>query len=583
MTKSFSDYGISIPSSAGSGNVYTTCPWCSSQRKKKNAKCLSVNIDKGAWICNHCGIVGGLGKELDRARELHWQKPKYIKPVVKPQGELPNSALDWLYSRGIIYNVIVRNKLGFGSNYMPQVEESVDTIIFPYFRNGELVNRKYRAIAEKHFRLETRCELILYGLDDVHTDRVVWVEGEMDKLALEVAGITSAVSVPNGAPPPTTKDYAAQFKFLDADWEKIESVERHVIAVDADEPGARLESELTRRLGIDKCLRVKWPEGCKDANDVLLRHGAEDLRWYIDNAEPYPIEGVVEVSDRHEELTWLYVNGFTQGVSTGWSVLDEYYKVRPGQFTVVTGVPSSGKSNWLDCMMVNVAQQHNWRFAIFSPENLPVEQHMALLSEKVVRKPFHVGPAHRMSPHELNNALEWLDGHFTWILPHDESQWNVDNILKIAGQLCLRYGIRGLVIDPWNELESLRPPSLSETEYISQSLKRIRVFARQRDIHVWVVVHPTKLSRDESGKWPVPSLYDCAGSAHWRNKADNGIVVFRDLGKGPDMAEVQIHIQKIRFRQDGKRGAGMLYYESVCGTYSQNSSETVGLADFESG
>jgi twinkle protein len=171
-----------------------------------------------------------------------------------------------------------------------------------------------------------------------------------------------------------------------------------------------------------------------------------------------------------------------------------------------------------------------------------------------------------MTGAELEAALSWADQHFAWIMPSSEDDWTVEKLLTAADQLCLRRGIRGLVIDPWNELESLRPAGMSETEYVSHALKRIRIFARQRNVHVWIVIHPSKLYRDDKGRYPVPTLYDCAGSAHWRNKADNGIVVWRDLSE-PDSAEVQIHIQKIRFRHVGRRGMARLYYEPVCATY----------------
>ena len=171
-----------------------------------------------------------------------------------------------------------------------------------------------------------------------------------------------------------------------------------------------------------------------------------------------------------------------------------------------------------------------------------------------------------MTREDLERAMHWVDEHFTWIMPNSEDDWTVEKILAAAGQLCLRRGIRGLVIDPWNELESLRPSGMTETEYISQSLKRIRVFARQRGIHVWVVIHPAKLYRDANGNYPVPTLYDCAGSAHWRNKADNGLVVWRDLSEA-DSPEVQIHVQKVRFRQVGRRGMAKLIYEPISATY----------------
>jgi twinkle protein len=575
MMMTFAEHGIEIPHSASGPEVATTCPKCSHERRKKTAKCLSVNTDKRVWHCNHCGWTGGLGEGNDRPREpQHWRRPQYRRPDPRPTLTLPQNALEWFHARGITDAVLSRNQIDYGSAYMPQLEDHAEAVIFPYTRRGEVINRKYRTIREKHFRLEAGCELVLYGLDDIDAEKpVVWVEGELDKLALEVAGFRNAVSVPNGAPPVSAKDYSGSCSFLDADRERIEAVKRHIIAVDTDAPGARLEDELARRLGREKCFRVRWPDGCKDANDVLAKHGAEELQWYIENAEPFPIEGVFEISDRRDDLFHLYEYGFEQGRCTGWRDLDRLYTVRPGEFTAVTGIPSSGKGNWLDALLVNLARMHGWNFALFSPENLPLERHMAAIAEKYLRKPFHNGPTSRMTRVELEAGIAWGNEHFSWIMPGNEDDWTVEKILAIAGQLCLRRGIRGLVIDPWNELESLRPNGMTETEYVSQSLKRVRVFARQRGIHVWIVIHPSKLYRDSKGKYPVPTLYDCAGSAHWRNKADNGICVWRDLSE-EDSMEAQIHVQKIRFRHVGRRGMARLYYEPACATYRDSATRT---------
>ena len=263
---------------------------------------------------------------------------------------------------------------------------------------------------------------MLYGLDDIEPERVVWVEGELDKLALEVVGFRSVVSVPNGAPPPNAKNYSALFAYLDAGREKLEAVKNHVIAVDSYAPGRALEDELARRLGPEKCSRVRWPEGCKDANDVLVKHGEEDLRWFLENAEPFPIEDAFGIDDRQGDVLNLYERGIERGVSTGWPELDRLYRVRPGELTVVTGIPSSGKSNVIDALMVNLASKHGWRFAVFSPENLPLEQHMAALVEKHVGKPFHDGPTLRMSREELDRSMAWAREHFIWILPSSENR-----------------------------------------------------------------------------------------------------------------------------------------------------------------
>ena len=90
---------------------------------------------------------------------------------------------------------------------------------------------------------------------------------------------------------------------------------------------------------------------------------------------------------------------------------------------------------------------------------------------------------------------------------------------------CCRYGIRGLLIDPYNELDHQRPSHMSETEYVSQMLTKIKRFAQHHDVHVWFVAHPRQM-RDWKGQ--PPTMYDISGSAHFINKADNGVVIHRN-------------------------------------------------------
>ena len=561
--KSWADVGIDIRGAA-SGEIDTTCPQCSSTRKKKSARCLSVNLDKQVWCCAHCGWSGGLGtgeKRLDVA----WNRPKYRKPDITLP---PRSGLEaWFEARGISQAVIDRNAVTAVNVYMPQVEDTVKAIAFPYYRGEELVNVKYRD-REKNFRMETGAERILYGLNDMDPECVIFCEGEIDALSLEMAGFTSRVSVPDGAPSASTKDYSSKFSFLESDAEKISSVKQWILAVDADEPGKRLEDELSRRLGREKCKRVIWPKDCKDANDVLVKFGPQSLRQCIENAEPFPLAGVFEVEDFADRVRSLFTNGWERGVSTGWDEVDQFYTARPGELTVVTGIPNSGKSNWMDALLVNLAGLHGWNFAIFSPENQPLEDHMGRMVEKFVRAPFSRGPTPQMSMEDLEEGMNWVGQRFSWILPEDDADWTIDTVLDRAKSLVFRKGIRGLVIDPWNELEHSLDKGESETMYIGNALRRIRQFARRYGVHIWVVAHPMKMYREkDTGNYPVPTLYDISGSSHWRNKADNGIVVWRDFSD--DQKAVEIHVQKIRFRQIGKIGMVKLRYEPATQTYAE--------------
>lgn len=548
---------------ATSGEIDTTCPWCSAQRKKKQARCLSINLDKGVYHCSHCGISGGLGIG-QKVGQPAWKKPEWRRPEPKIEAA-KEPAIEWFGSRGIPESVIIRNKIIATSVYMPQVEDRRGVIAFPYYRNDELINYKYRD-REKNFRMEAQAERILYGYDDIDDRCCVIVEGEMDKLSVEVGGIVSCVSVPDGAPTPETKNYASKFSFLDD--ERLERVKEWVIAVDNDPPGVRLEQELVRRLGVEKCLKVTYPDGCKDFNDVLSVKGSDAIKDLIAKATPYPVEGIIEVNDLAAQIDALYSIGVLKGLSTGWRGLDEYYTVRGGELNITTGTPGSGKSNWLDALMVNLAKEHGWKFAIFSPENQPIQNHVSRLMEHFTGLPFRTGPTQRMDTFQKDAARDWCQEFFRFVMPNDEEDWTVDNILEKALVLIRRNGINGIVIDPWNELEHSRPAAMSETEYISKSLKKLRQYARRHAVGLWLVAHPQKLYRNrDTGQYPVPTLYDISGSAHFRNKADNGHVIVRDFSD-PTNDLVEIHTVKIRFREIGKLGMCHLRYNKVTGGYS---------------
>jgi twinkle protein len=310
---------------------------------------------------------------------------------------------------------------------------------------------------------------------------------------------------------------------------------------------------------------VQWPEGCKDANEVLTRHDAVKLKECIESARPFPVAGIFEVADLSPQIDCLYDQCATPGALPGWPCLDELYSVRPGEWTLVTGIPGHGKSEVLDAIMVNLARSHGWQFAIFSPENQPLERHFAKLAEKYVGKPFGRGQQPRLTRQELEDAKRWCQERFTFLLP-EADELTVDAVLQLARTAVLRHGVKGLVIDPWNELDHQRAGGLSETEYISQALTKIRRFAREYSVHVWLVAHPAKLQKDrQTGVYPVPTPYDVSGSAHWRNKADNCLTVFREFKEGN--REVEVHVQKVRFKEIGRVGVAVLEYDPLTGRY----------------
>jgi twinkle protein len=482
-------------------------------------------------------------------------KPLTNTVLKAPSTDLPEKVVKYFESRGIPEGVLKRNKIGFKN----------DEIMFPYFRDGEVVNIKYRK-RDKKFRQVSEAEKIFYGLDDLNgSEEAIIVEGEFDKLAFEVVGYKNVLSVPDGAPSLKAKNYESKFSYIENCESKLKGLKKIILAVDGDKPGKKLEEELIRRLGPERCWRVVWPEGCKDANDVIIKYSEFELLKIIDEAKPVPVAGLFSVNDFSEELLTLYDKGQPGGESTGWSSLDKHYTVRQGELTIVTGIPSHGKSEKIDALMVNLAKRNDWRFAVFSPENHPVQTHIAKLIQKYVGKPFGKNYVNHMTKDELITAKEWLEEHFVFVSPPDD-ELTIDHIISKAKAAVARYGIKGLSIDPWNEIDHSRSPYKSETEYISECLTKIRRFARTYRVHVWLIAHPTKLTKNKNGQYPVPTPYDVAGSAHFRNKADNCLCVWRDLED--EGKETEVHVQKIRFREIGKVGMVKLKYDISSGRYS---------------
>lgn len=269
-----------------------------------------------------------------------------------------------------------------------------------------------------------------------------------------------------------------------------------------------------------------------------------------------------------DQIAALYRDGLKPGDKTGWPSVDRHYSVSEGQLTIVTGWPGSGKSEWLDALLVNLSHQ-GWRFAVFSPENRPQELHVAKLMEKFSGMPFGAGPTQRMGHADVLDCMNVINGRFGFMDSDNGDALSVQSIIEAATPWLAQHqqDKRGLVIDPWNELEHWRPKGIAETEYISQQLSHVRNWARLTNVHVWIVAHPQKVAR-ENGRLPVPRPDMISGSQHWWNKADNAITVWRNMEE-PDSQDVEIHVQKVRFKHIGRPGLVTLRYDRVTGRYHE--------------
>ncbi len=272
-------------------------------------------------------------------------------------------------------------------------------------------------------------------------------------------------------------------------------------------------------------------------------------------ASGVPVLELARLTDFHVEFDALRTRGLERGISTGWRSLDELFTVRPREWTLVTGIPGHGKTTVIDALMVNLAKgTEAWHWAVFSAEQWPLERHAATLAGQ-----FAGVPLNEMNDYQYGFTRGWIDEYFTFACP-SEADYTMDHVLDLMlSAITDDPMIRGVVIDPWNELDHSRPSNMNETEYVSRCLTKIRRFVRHHEVHVFLVAHPTKLAKASDGGYPVPTPYDVSGSAHFRNKADNCLCVWRDVLD--ERNETDIHVQKIRFREVGKVGVCRLNYD----------------------
>lgn len=541
---SYSNYGIIIPVGKTNGEVASTCPQCSHTRKKKTAKCLGINLDKKVWFCSHCGWGGALKMEREEIKV-------YEKPTWKNKTELSNLVVKWFEGRKISQKTLLDMKISEGLEWMPQIAKEINTIQFNYFRNGELINVKYRD-GSKNFKLHKGAELIFYNIDTLNDcEDIYLVEGEIDCLSLIESGFKNVISVPNGA-----NLNSNNLTYLDTAIDLFNGKNIY-LAFDNDIAGRKLRDDIADRFGKDRCEYIEFKD-CKDANECLQKYGINGVIESCGNKLKFPLEGVFTISDIDNDIEDMYVNGLDKGVSTKIEGFD--LNIVKGYITVVTGIPSHGKSEWVDNMCLKLLLHHGWKGAFYSPENKPTQLHFSKMARRLIGK--HWDGQNRITHAEKNLVKRFLDNKIWFLKPTKD--FTLQTILGQIRDLQKRHGLEYFVIDAWNKLEHIGD---ADTNYIGKCLDEIAMFCELNNIHCFLVAHPTKMKTDQTTmKKEVPTLYSIAGSANFYNKADNGICVYRDFDKGL----TYVYRQKIKFDHWGTDGFSEYKYDLDSKRYIYN-------------
>ena len=518
------------------GKTQGTCPLCSSTRKPENQKqkCASYDWERGLGTCHNC----------DKSFQLHTYERKgtsektYVKPEAFVVQEVGSKVEEWFKTRGISRKTLHELRVTEGSEYMPQTGKAENVIKFNYFIGDNLINVKYRD-GRKNFKLYKGAEKVFYNIDSiVGYEYCILVEGEMDVLAMHEAGISNVISVPNGATLNTNN-----LDYLDACIDYFEDKEKIILATDSDEAGVALQTELIRRLGSEVCFLATFDD-CKDANEYLIKHGPEKLVSRITNAKPVPLENVTTFRDIEDEITDFVRNGFKPGFQVGLSNFDNIFSTYTGQFITVTGIPSSGKSDFVDRMVVGYNRNYEWKTAFASPENQPTYLH----AHKLMRKCWGGMPtAADIYSDRWNQIADHCNTNFFHI---DMERYTLEAVLKKGAELVKRKGIKCLVIDPFNKVRS-NDQSGDVNVYTLEYLQKIETFAKKYDVLVIVVAHPTKMYKDANGKIEEPTMYNIKGGGEWYDASYHGLLIHRDY----EAKTVKCKVLKVKFQNLGENGA----------------------------
>jgi twinkle protein len=531
-----------------------TCPLCSSDRQPKNqkAQCASYDWERGLGTCHNC----------DTSFQLHTYQRKgaservYVRPdAIEQFDDVSTNVETWFGTRGISKKTLQDLQVTEGQEWMPQTSKMENTIQFNYFMGDQLINVKYRD-GRKNFKLYKGAEKVFYNINSiVGYDECIIVEGEIDVLALHEAGVKNVISVPNGATLNSNN-----LDYLDNCIDYFEDKTKVILAVDADEPGQALKQEFIRRLGAEVCYTVDFAD-CKDSNDYLIEHGADALRSAIHAAKQVPLEGVSTLYDIQDELKDFVKNGFKPGFQVGLKNFDEIFSTYTGQFITVTGIPSSGKSDFVDQMCVGYNTNYGWKTAFASPENAPTYLH----AHKLMRKVWQDMPSPSdIDGEQWNKVADHVNDNFFFI---DMERYTLDHVLRKGAELVKRKGIKCLVIDPFNKVRDINCKTEDVNRYTMEYLTKIEVFAKKYDVLVFIVAHPTKMYKGSDGKIEEPTMYNIKGGGEWYDASYHGLLVHRDY----DAKTVKAKVLKVKFQNLGENGAEAFFkWEPRSGCFTPN-------------
>lgn len=495
------------------------CPKCHDSRKDKKDKSMSVDHDTGIAKCFNAGcdficVKGAFNEKSSKYKTPDQEWKNYTN--------ISDDNVKYLKSRGFSQENINHHKITEEKYYQPKESKNTNNIVFNYFEGEKLINKKYRSY-NKSFTQFKGAKKVFFGLNDIINQKEIYiVEGEFDKMALYEIGVKNCISLPDGAND-NDKVWINCEKYL-------KNINTFYIATDNDDAGNDVADKIAQRLGKHRCKRVLFKN--KDANDDL-KESPFVLEESLKNIKDYPVSGLLEISSLEDEILYLYDNGIPETIAPkrfGLDLLAEIFSVMMGQLTVITGIPSHGKSTFIEWYLLNMIIEYGFKFSYFSPEHNPTALHQTVFINRFFGKPFFKNKkntSNRVSRDQVKDYLNWVNNkiYVTNFDPNLGIPLSWDFILTTFKQQIYSRGINVFLIDSFNKVPLGKG---NKKDNIDEVLTMLTAFCIQHNVMIFLVAHPTKMNvDDQTGLYKIPTLYDVSGSADFRNQTHNGLCVYR--------------------------------------------------------